>query len=221
MHCALKFSGIRYGKRQWNSVEYYFCENLQVQAFAQHTVYVISVTVIKIWKILNILQIKFNFNSIVCVFNNVVTCHLRKHCSIYNLVFLWSPSAPGSEVFPMRKHWECNAKVAAHSRNILLNKMYPSHWKKKKPKASSILSNPHNTCWNESILTLGPKCFFLSEYCHLHHMVTCNICLLFGCVNFRHWKYVILMYSSCLSLGTSCSVNIFKSFYNFLNSHKN
>lgn len=132
MHCALKFSRIRYGKRQRYSMEYYFRKHLQVQAFAQHTGYVISVTVIKIRKILNILQIKFTFNSIVCVFSNMAMCHLQKYCSIYNLVFLWSPTAPGSEVFPMRKHWECKSKIGAQSRDILLNKMYPSHWKKKK-----------------------------------------------------------------------------------------
>lgn len=38
----------------------------------------------------------------------------------------------------MKEHGKCNSKVAAQSRNILLNKMYPSYWKEKKNLKSSV-----------------------------------------------------------------------------------
>lgn len=54
-------------------MEYYFCKQLQVQDFVQYTGYIISSIVIKTHKILNIFQIKFTSNSIVCVFSNMAT----------------------------------------------------------------------------------------------------------------------------------------------------
>lgn len=103
-HCELKFSGIWYGKRQWNSMEYYFCKQVQVQAYVQYTGYVLSSTVMKICKILNVFQVKFTFNSMVCVFSNMATSHLPKHHNICNLVFLWSSSASGIKKFPLWKN---------------------------------------------------------------------------------------------------------------------
>lgn len=104
MHCELKFSGIWYRKRQWNSIECYFCEQVQVQDFVQYTSYVISSIVINICKILNIFQIKFTFNSIVCVFSNMATGHLPKHCNTCNLVFLWSSNTSWIKKFPLWKN---------------------------------------------------------------------------------------------------------------------
>lgn len=49
----------------------YFCEHLQIQAFAQQTGYVIYATAIKIQKALKIIQIKPTFNS--TVWNGIVS----------------------------------------------------------------------------------------------------------------------------------------------------
>lgn len=159
MHCEPKFSGLRYGKRQW----IYFCEQLQDQDFVQYTGYVISSIVIKI---LNIFQIKFTFNSVVCVFSNMATGHLPKHWNTCNLVSLWSPSASGIKKFPLWKNrGNVIQRLLLRAETFCLTKCTHLIGKKKKIQRGQYTYWSHIKCWNESVLTLGSKCFLVRGYC--------------------------------------------------------